>query len=526
MPRSHLVLIVTKSRSVTAEVESTSITSVFLDAALHMFFERFVPTFPVLHRATFVFKECTHPLLLNAIAIGSLYMGPKSALAKGEALWRLAQMAATTSWQSIMKHRAPYDACNGFQLVTAALLGQVYASLSRNRGLRTTSQIFHGLAFYWARHCGMTDVEPFTSQDLPAPDAPEGVKMHKWRTWVARETQRRVILALYILDGQIAQMSGDPTSVRHASNQLTQPSSEAAFAAETVNEWIVQMQNEPDQRASFRDIFRSLFPRTSILPAPDRLYSAFSCRVVLEGLQSLVSECDEKDGAAIGVPTRSEIRRALAQFHGSISANPQNSAVETMEILLRWHAICLDAAMDSSLLCRYVCSRHNVVQHIYGGGRRVKPNLDLIAWCNTDDARRTLLHAVAIHDIVEQLPRGRAHAVHMPTSLFAAATVYSVFSLVGITTVALPRTIDWKDVLFTEADPCVILGELSGSTTDSDTRRFVRGEYTPARTLSASKRNLLYDMNSIHKLFRCLASQWGIAHEMEQIVDQWIALCH
>jgi hypothetical protein len=47
-----------------------------------MFFVRFIPTFPILHRATFVFRDCTHPLLLNAMAIGSLYCGPKDSTAK------------------------------------------------------------------------------------------------------------------------------------------------------------------------------------------------------------------------------------------------------------------------------------------------------------------------------------------------------------------------------------------------------------------------------------------------------------
>lgn len=78
-----------------------------------MFFVRFIPTFPVLHRATFVFRDCTHPLLLNAIAIGSLYLGPSDSVSKvsdyhhdlprqtdtwkGEVLWHLAHTAVTTS---------------------------------------------------------------------------------------------------------------------------------------------------------------------------------------------------------------------------------------------------------------------------------------------------------------------------------------------------------------------------------------------------------------------------------------------
>jgi hypothetical protein len=60
-----------------------------------MFFVRFIPTFPVLHRSTFVFRECTQPLLLNAMAIGSLYLGPKDSIAKvGHSMLKQAQ----SSW--------------------------------------------------------------------------------------------------------------------------------------------------------------------------------------------------------------------------------------------------------------------------------------------------------------------------------------------------------------------------------------------------------------------------------------------
>lgn len=96
-----------------------------------MFFVRFIPTFPVLHRATFVFRECTQPLLLNAMAIGSLYLGPKSSVAKGEALWRLAHVAVTTSWEVLITHKGPYDVGQGVQLVVTALLAQVYGALSK-----------------------------------------------------------------------------------------------------------------------------------------------------------------------------------------------------------------------------------------------------------------------------------------------------------------------------------------------------------------------------------------------------------
>lgn len=472
-----------------------------------------------------MFRECTHPLLLNAIAIGSLYLGPKDAVAKGEALWRLAHTAIATSWQTLITHQGPYDACKGLQLVLTALLGQVYAALSKNRALRTTSQIVHALGFFWARHCGMFDSDPFSLNTLPSEDANQAEKDHHWKLWSSREIQRRALLAHYILDGQIAQMSGDPTSTRHASNQLGFPSSDAAFEASNADDWLFQMRSHPIPDVSFRSMFRSLFTPSGPVRLFENSLSSFSLRVVLEGLQSLISDCDDLDGT-IGVPTKSEVRRALAQIHESITNNTSLSASDKLETLLRWHGICLDAATDSSLLCRHLCARHSIDQHVLGGGKSIRPVLDLAAWARTEDARRALLHAVAIQDIVEQLPRGRAHVIHMPSSLFAAATVYSVFSMTGHTTVKLPRAVDWKDALFTEIDPCVILGQLSGSTASSDTRRFVRGEQTHSGSSSTTTRNLLYELNSMQKLFRCLSSQWGVAFEMEKVVDQWISLSH
>jgi hypothetical protein len=47
-----------------------------------MFFTQFVPNFPVVHAPTFVFKDWTAPLLLNAIALGSLFMNKKDYVAK------------------------------------------------------------------------------------------------------------------------------------------------------------------------------------------------------------------------------------------------------------------------------------------------------------------------------------------------------------------------------------------------------------------------------------------------------------
>lgn len=489
-----------------------------------MFFVRFVPTFPVLHRATFVFRDCIHPLLLNAIAIGSLYLGPKDAVTKGEILWRLAHGVVSTTWQSLINHRGPFDACQGVQLVITALLGQVYGSLSKNRIIRTMSQSFHGLGFTWANFIGMFDSEPYAMENLPQLNASNTEKDHQWRSWVSREIQQRALLAHYMLDGLIAQMSGKATTIRHASNQLNLLANDAAFAAGTADEWLSLMRTQPTTQPTFRSVFHLLFS-----PLNDRRwlgysYSALSLRVLLEGVQSLLSDCDENGEAAVGLPSKNEIRRSLARIYEIISQNICLSSAERLETLLRWHVISLDATANTPLLGKSICRRYSVEQHIWANVKGIRPGLDLSTWANAPDARRAMLHAVSIQDIVEQLPRGRAHAIHFSSSLFAGATVYTLFLLGGTQTVRLPSTVDWADVVYPANDPCVALVELAGSVFSSDTSRYIRGE--PMSSGAVVTRNLLYEFNSIQKLFGCLNTQWGIAGDMESVIDDWITLCH
>lgn len=497
-----------------------------------MFFVKFIPTFPILHRATFVFRDCARTLLLNAIAIGSLYLGQKDAVAKGETLWHLAHTAIATSWQNLITHRGEYDVCEGVQLVITAVLGQVYGTLSKNRVIRTTSQAFHSLGFVWARRCGMFDSKSFDVNSIPTPDASDSEKDRQWRLWVSREIQQRALLAHYMLDGLISQMSGEPTSVRHATNQLNLPSSEAAFEASTANEWlsIIRSQSVADM-VSFRTILRQLFRPTIEKRWIDTPLSAFSYKVILEGLQSLVSD-DDTEETAVGVPTCSEVRHALSQVYEGITTNSFLSCNDRLETILRWHSICLNTIIDSSLLCRKLCSRYNLTQHIWRNANQSNYNIDLETWVTTPAARSALLHAMAIQDLVEQLPRGRAHAIHMPSSLFSAATVYSVFTLAGQPVLQIPCTVVWQDVLSsgrqTSSNSYLSLSDLSTSSQipleETDTLKYIYGNALHGS--NGTSRNLLYELNSIHKLFRCLYAQWGIAFDMENVLEQWISLCH
>lgn len=53
----------------------------FLDSSLHAFFTKFNKILPLIHQPTFVYRDCSAPLLLNAIALGSLFLGTEYATA-------------------------------------------------------------------------------------------------------------------------------------------------------------------------------------------------------------------------------------------------------------------------------------------------------------------------------------------------------------------------------------------------------------------------------------------------------------
>ena len=281
------------------------------------------------------------------------------------------------------------------------------------------------------------------------------------------------------------------------------------------------MRSQPSEKPSFRRLLHLLFKPSGESPYSGHAFTTFAFRVLLEGLQSLIADSDG-DASAVGVPGRVEIRGALRELYQNIIGNPYIPESDRLETILRWHMVCLDTIIDSSLLCRYLCKQLGVKQHLWSERKESLVDLDNNEWTSSSDGRKALLHAIAIHDIVEQLPRGRAHAIHMPSSLFSAATVYAAFSIAGSHTVKVPYTAVWDEVLVELDEPFLDLAQFSSPELDSDTIRFVRGKSLFG---IGARRNLLYDLNSIEKLFRCLSSQWGIASDMEEVVDQWIKAC-
>ena len=74
-----------------AEVESMDKSSPFFEDCLDLFFTHFSPALPLLHKPTFAARGCGSTLLLNILALGSLFVGTKDAVSRvSSIIWSMA----------------------------------------------------------------------------------------------------------------------------------------------------------------------------------------------------------------------------------------------------------------------------------------------------------------------------------------------------------------------------------------------------------------------------------------------------
>ncbi|KAK0388749.1 hypothetical protein NLU13_4992 [Sarocladium strictum] len=511
------------SKNVTSAVESMpELTTVFMDNCLQAYFAHFNTQFPILHRPTFVFRDCSPSLILNAIALGSLYIGTPGAVAKGEALWRLAHTAVATSWPDLIRHQGPYDTHRGVQLLLTALLGQSYAMMSKNENLRLTSQVFHSLGFNWANQCNM-----FTLSTLDNPVESPGREdlSHSWKVWAAREVHRRGLLGYYILDGHLTYLSGQSQCIVHANSPLALSASPVVFEAQSAEEWYAALAEEPKGGSSFREVYASLFSLGENAPDPNdplrHVRAPLDAGVILECLHVLVREqrASQKQGSIINVPPSAQrIRRALVRVHGMIIDTWPFSHIQRLQLMLRWHFVCMDSLCDSIELLDQICRHLQIQQRIF---RSRESPLDLtraMAWTReSPDAKGALLHAIAMQDIMSQLPLSCTQGFWMPVPTFAISVIYSLFRFNGTSSISIPANIDWTSTLLDRVAD-TRYGNEGESPECRRTRSFLAPDEGALTYARGPARNLPFDMKQLQSTLHSLAVQWGVSSEMEDIV--------
>ncbi|KIW48483.1 uncharacterized protein PV06_01063 [Exophiala oligosperma] len=495
-------------------IREKGINSVFFDACISLFFSQFNPTFPIMHEATWKLKSTGPFLLLNMVAIGSLFLGNSDAISKGELLWEIAQAAASTQWnysyELTLRHVAG-DYPNT-QIVGCALLGQVYAMMSKSAKLRHMAQTLHGWALSWARTLGMFDLTLRGLEGLPDRAQTTQAKHAAWQQWADVEMQRRIVCGLFVVDAQLARYARGVPLGRHVSNPLHCIASDAIFTASTPEAWISQMEEALEDTPTFREIFLTLFRTRSACTLPQ--LSPFSTLVLLEGFQALISESNAAGAGTVGTPSQLEIIDALGHIQQSCLAR-LGDTIDAVELRIRWHTLCIDAITDSVQLFRNIC---NTSQKIFCIGQGLPgTRSDIKSWTRSAEARAALLHANTIQHLAQRLHLGRAHALSMPAAVFASATIYYAFFGLGDHEIRIPARYECKDVhayMFSKARALDTQAAQKSSTLhDYLLGRPVKSDY---RTV-----NLRQGLYQCQIILRTMASQWGIAKDMLDILVSW-----
>lgn len=383
----------------TAAVSNPS--AAWLDTCLHMFWTRFIPSFPVLHRPTFDLRSTSAPLLLNMISLGSLCLPGEQNRAKGVALWRLVHKGVAGSWDRLIELRGPHDACKGTQLLLTALLGQYYAMLSDDIDLTNTSLLFHGLGFRWAKLAGLLDTATLDAE-IPL-DADPAARDDLWRCWAARETQKRAMLGHYILDGCLISLFGALPTVRHDLNPLTLASDDELFKQESAATWWAGLKHVRHGRSS--PSFSSLYNASSGVPPLGseetiRSLSTMNRSIMLECVFATLVEWEEgqRVGARCG-PGPDIIQRLAMLCPAGNPANQEDQAASSA----RWHYVCMQTAL-----------------------RMRKIVLPTVPVFSTSHGRRALLHANAILRMASSMPvaNPKMSMMYLPICMFRAASLF------------------------------------------------------------------------------------------------------
>jgi hypothetical protein len=476
-----------------------------LNVYLELFLARFPGILPVVHKATFDATETAPSALLLMLALGTNCSGSPAAVLQGEHLWTLAHAVATISWSSILTNRGPHDICEGVQLVLTAVLGQTYALMSANGKLRTTAQVVHDLGFHWARQCGMYDA------DYGHYPTAEDSSVSQWKAWAAKETQLRVVLAHYVLDGHIAQISGESVCVRHSVNPLPMPSSNAAFIAPDPNTWKAEMSKTEPVKATFRQYILALF-RGDNCDFSSKSLSEYSVRVVLECFQSFASERHEGGGDAVGLPSLQSTIEAMIRLYQS---QIQESSEET-QLSIRWHSILgFSLCTDVRHVCYQLCKSTGTMQTIFPPSKssHSTSDQDIRRWVNSQEGWMTLLHSFAVCRRLSDLPLQQASGIQVPLAAFLAAIPLLAFLSTNTTTLVIPIETDWRVSADLCGDPLVERDPHQSTTARIQTLDFANGiRLSDDQTLQC---NLHVEIHGLRRLLRTLSETWGLCIPME-----------
>jgi hypothetical protein len=339
-----------------------------------------------------------------------------------------------------------------------------------------------------------------------------------WRRWARQETLKRLILCNFILDGQFAFSTGCPASLRHLNHLVIASCDDRLFNAPDAVSWASAMRQIGTFQAKvpLRHIYDRLLSQqdaeSALASMPASLFG-LTHYVVIEALAAHAVEIREAGCDPVAGPGRQVIARALLRWYSECRSHCTNHRDE-LQLVVRWHSIFIALLVNVNALVALIRSSKSRESWWTKYG--------MTSFCSGFGARRALLHATAIRNLVERAPSDISWPTHLATCTFDAAiithayvTASSLFSQDMSGQVELSDEVDWQAVGYVGLVPDQI-------PTQSRANWAVNFICEGARTVTVNGFELSppFHLGSFTGALRSAGMVWGRAQVLADVLDE------
>ncbi|KAK0381313.1 hypothetical protein CLIM01_01282 [Colletotrichum limetticola] len=272
------------------------------------YFDRFQPTFPLLHKPTFDLDTAQEPLIQAIVCLGAIYQAQGSD-----------QEISATLFSSGLKSLDLYVRESrrvGFRelwVMQAYLLFEYYTFYSCDDGRFSTALKIHRKLIDAVRQYQMLQdrialgVDEISSPNEPSVASPMTVTEHAWRVAMYNESRKRVVYCLYYLDAQLSVCCNIRPLLAALELKYELPCQDDTWQAATAETWqalIVSQEgsfNEEDDyeangdpRPAHGDLYASLMylmnPNPQDRPLRLLWHSSFACLMLITQILMMIRD--------------------------------------------------------------------------------------------------------------------------------------------------------------------------------------------------------------------------------------------
>ncbi|KAI5917620.1 hypothetical protein F4810DRAFT_695618 [Camillea tinctor] len=419
-----------------------------LESSLDFFFQFFYPSFPFMHKSTFDAKSTPVSLLLPICLVGLLYLDRKRSTAFIiRCLQRLMVSCSNDlSYQELDQH-PPCELL--WTLASTSLV--VYLALGFRNEL--DERIAHSLCvqmLYIAEKNGLFASghgDSLTLELQHGPSDPEGA----WMAWSRIESIKRMIICLLWLDMAYTRLMDTSGVVEMDKVVVHLPCEDALFEATTSTAFIqaakcgTQLTMPQLNVRKFHEAPPSALNHISAQTLLRALYlQVVAARARLAGTTQLSTVYAFNPVEAFATDLRAKDIIASISTLSTMYASVING--RNTSTALGWNYLCLTLTADLDLL--------EAASGRDGSEAALEAVVQVSEWSRSAGARRSVLHAAQIFDLLNSSRIRESHITRPDQVLFVSALVLGLYIFVSSEEAATPVTptfellqrVDWATV--------------------------------------------------------------------------------